>query len=78
LVVLSEIKKYLGFGSVQIRNTNTAANFLIRNLKETNIENFKTAKLLGAKALDYSAFCESINLINNKKTFNYGRTGSNC
>lgn len=69
LVVLEEIKKYLGLGSVKIRNTNAAADFLIRNIKEANqfIEKFETAELLGAKALDYFVFCESIDLINNKK-----------
>jgi len=69
LIVLNEIKNYLGFGSVKIRKTKAAADFLIRNIKETNqfIEKFKTVKFLGAKALDYSAFCESIILINNKK-----------
>jgi hypothetical protein len=53
LIVLNEIKNFLGFGSLKFRNTNAAADILIRNLKETNqfIAKFKEADLYGAKLL---------------------------
>jgi hypothetical protein len=59
LVVLENIKNYLGLGLVKIRNSKEAADFIVRNVKETNqfIEIFNKAQLLGAKALDYLAFC---------------------
>ena len=63
---------HISIGCVKIRNTHNAADFVIRNLNETNqfivrSNKFKETKLLGAKGLDYSVFCENIKLINNKK-----------
>jgi hypothetical protein len=73
LIVLQAIKEYFGFGRLitagQNRNT---TDFRIQKLSEANdfIDQFKEAKLLGAKALDYIDFCKAIDLINTKAHLN--------
>lgn len=49
-----------GFGIVNIRKNQLDSDFRIQNLKDINtfIDKFKEAKLQGAKALDYLAFCK--------------------
>jgi LAGLIDADG DNA endonuclease family protein len=67
LVLLEAICKFLGLGKVYL-GPNSIANIKIFSLNEVNkfISQFKEAKLLGSKALDYFDFCKAIELINNK------------
>jgi len=66
LIVLQEIGTFLGLGTVILRTNQSDADFRIQNLKDVNtfIAKFNEAKLLGAKALDYLAFCKNIDLMN--------------
>lgn len=73
LIVLKQINQFLGVGYIvdagKFRN---ASDFKIQSINGVNsfIEQFKEAKLLGAKALDYKAFCKAITLINKKAHLN--------
>lgn len=68
LVVLKEIKNFLGMGSIYNNDKTDSSNYIIGGLVEINsfIEKFKEAKLLGAKALDYNDFCKGVALVNTK------------
>ena len=66
LVTLQAIQSFLGLGTISKFKNVPAYNFTITNLKDANLflEQFKTAKLWGAKALDYNDFLKNIDLIN--------------
>lgn len=71
LIVLSAIKKYLGFGNLRYVSATRAWVFYARALSDINKFNTiikeNDVYFKGAKALDYQNFQECIQLINNKE-----------
>jgi LAGLIDADG endonuclease. len=68
LIVMEEIIKFIGFGSLLINKDKTVCRIWITSISNINkfIFLIKETKILGAKALDYADFCKGIDLINNK------------
>lgn len=69
LIVLEEIKKFIGAGKIYSAGSDkNISNLKITNLLEIKkfIELFREANLQGAKAIDYSDFCMAIKLVNHK------------
>lgn len=69
LIVLEQIIKVLGFGSIGKKKDKNAYRVRITSLKNINnfIELLNEATFLGSKALDYREFKKGIKLMNNKE-----------
>jgi len=66
LIVMEKIQNFLGCGQISKDKQSNNYNFTIHSIKDVNlfIARFKEAKLLGAKALDYTDFCKIIEIMN--------------
>jgi hypothetical protein len=70
LIVLEQIKTFLGTGTIYIKNNISVGHLKIQGLKNANlfINNFNNnTKLYGSKELDYMAFCKIVSLMNEGK-----------
>jgi hypothetical protein len=67
-IVLNQIQSFLGMGTIYLKN-NSINHLKIQGLKNVNlfINKFPADKLYGTKKLDYLAFCQIVDLMNNNK-----------
>lgn len=69
LIVLEAILQLLGLGKIYIKDKISVGHLKIQGLSNVNlfIKKFGDTKLYGAKELDYIAFCNIVNLMNEGK-----------